>query len=140
MNDENRFLPPSVVSDPDVRTSWRESFTTRRVLLIVAVLLVLALLGWLLTPKATRNPTGGRFGASGPMPVVGAKAQAGDMPITLIGLGAVTPIATVTVQSQISGQIMHIAFKEGQSVKTGDPLILIDPRPYQVALEQAQGA
>jgi membrane fusion protein, multidrug efflux system len=72
--------------------------------------------------------------------VVAATAQAGDMPITLIGLGAVTPLATVTVQSQISGQIMHIAFKEGQSVKTGDPLILIDPRPYQVALEQAQGA
>jgi len=52
----------------------------------------------------------------------------------------VTPLATVTVQSQISGQIMHIYFKEGQTVKAGDPLILIDPRPYQVALEQAQGA
>jgi multidrug efflux system membrane fusion protein len=62
------------------------------------------------------------------------------MPITLIGLGTVTPLATVTVQSQISGQIMHIAFKEGQTVKAGDPLIQIDPRPYQVALEQAQGA
>ncbi|HYL70823.1 MAG TPA: efflux RND transporter periplasmic adaptor subunit, partial [Candidatus Dormibacteraeota bacterium] len=47
---------------------------------------------------------------------------------------------TVTVQSQISGQIVHIAFKEGQTVKAGDPLIQIDPRPYQVALEQAQGA
>jgi multidrug efflux system membrane fusion protein len=72
--------------------------------------------------------------------VVTANARAGDMPITLIGLGTVTPLATVTVQSQISGQIMHIAFKEGQTVKTGDPLIQIDPRPYQVALEQAQGA
>jgi multidrug efflux system membrane fusion protein len=140
MNDENRFLPPNMASDPDVRTSWRESFTTRRVLLIVAVLLVLVLLGWLLTPKATRTPAGGRFGASGPMPVVAAQAHAGDMPITLIGLGAVTPIATVTVQSQISGQIMKISFKEGQTVKQGDALILIDPRPYEVALEQAQGA
>jgi multidrug efflux system membrane fusion protein len=52
----------------------------------------------------------------------------------------VTPIATVTVQSQISGQIMKIAFKEGQAVKAGDPLIQIDARPYQVALEQAEGA
>ena len=52
----------------------------------------------------------------------------------------ITPITTVTVQSQISGQITQIAFKEGQSVKKGDLLILIDPRPYQVALEQAEGA
>jgi multidrug efflux system membrane fusion protein len=62
------------------------------------------------------------------------------MPVTLIGLGAVTPLATVTVQSQISGQIMRIAFKEGATVKQGDPLLLIDPRPYQVALENAEGS
>jgi multidrug efflux system membrane fusion protein len=72
--------------------------------------------------------------------VVTAQARTGDMPITLIGLGTVTPLATVTVQSQISGQIMKIAFKEGQTVKEGDALIQIDPRPYQVALEQAEGA
>jgi membrane fusion protein, multidrug efflux system len=52
----------------------------------------------------------------------------------------VTPLATVTVQSQISGQIMKISFKEGDKVKAADPLFLIDPRPYQVALEQAEGA
>jgi multidrug efflux system membrane fusion protein len=74
------------------------------------------------------------------MPVVVARAGTGDMPITLIGLGTVTPLATVTIQSQINGQIMHIFFKEGQQVQAGDPLIQIDPRPYQVALEQAQGA
>ena len=51
------------------------------------------------------------------MPVVTAGARSGDMPITLIGLGAVTPLATVTVQSQISGQIQKILFKEGQTVK-----------------------
>jgi hypothetical protein len=70
MNDENRFLHPNAVSEPDLKGGWRGSFTTRRVLVIVAVLLVLVLLGWLLTPKATRNPTGGRFAATGPMPVV----------------------------------------------------------------------
>jgi multidrug efflux system membrane fusion protein len=109
-------------------------------LIAAGVLLGFLLLAWLLKPHDTKTTSGGRFAAAGPMPVVVAPATTGDMPITLIGLGTVTPLATVTVQSQISGQIMHIAFKEGQTVKAGDPLIQIDPRPYQVALEQAQGA
>ncbi len=111
----------------------------RRIGLIVAVLLAFVLLAWLLTPKGTKAPGGG-FGGGGPIPVVAASARAGDMPITLIGLGAVTPIATVTVQSQVSGQITKVLFKEGQNVKPGDPLFQIDPRPFQVALEQAEGA
>ena len=108
-------------------------------LIIVAVLLALVLFAWLLKPKPA-PPQGGRFAGGGPMPVVVAQVHIGDMPITLVGLGTVTPLATVTVQSQISGQIMHIAFKEGQEVKAGDSLIQIDPRPYEVALTQAQGA
>jgi multidrug efflux system membrane fusion protein len=139
MNDENR-PPHSALIDTDTRPAWVNVLLTRRVLIIVAVLVGLAIVAWLLTPKATQTGGGGRFAGGGPMPVVTARAHAGDMPITLIGLGTVTPLATVTVQSQISGQIMHIAFKEGQPVKAGDPLIQIDPRPYQVALEQAQGA
>jgi membrane fusion protein, multidrug efflux system len=139
MNDENR-PPHSALTDTDTRPAWVKVLLTRRVLVIVAVLVGLVILAWLLTPKATPPAGGGRFAGGGPMPVVTARARAGDMPITLIGLGTVTPLATVTVQSQISGQIMHIAFKEGQTVKAGDPLIQIDPRPYQVALEQAQGA
>jgi membrane fusion protein, multidrug efflux system len=139
MNDENRYSDIAAPIESDTRPAWLKVLATRRVLVIVGVLVLLALLAWLLTPKATQAPAGGRFGG-GPMPVIAASARAGDMPITLIGLGTVTPLATVTVQSQISGQIMHISFKEGQSVKAGDPLILIDPRPYDVALEQAQGA
>ncbi len=135
MNDENRYLAAPV----DTPRGWRERLLTRRVLVIIALIIALALLGWLLTPKASTRPAG-RFANNGPMPVVVAAARAGDMPITLIGLGTVTPLATVTVQSQIAGQIMHISFQEGQTVKAGDPLIEIDPRPYQVALEQAQGA
>ncbi|MFZ0007675.1 MAG: efflux RND transporter periplasmic adaptor subunit, partial [Steroidobacteraceae bacterium] len=141
MNDENRYSAPSPagLADTDARPEWRRRLRSRRVLIIAGVLVAIALLAWLLTPKATRPPAG-RFAGGGPMPVVAARAQSGDMPITLIGLGAVTPLATVTVQSQISGQIMKILFKEGQTVKAGAPLFLIDPRPYQVALEQAQGA
>ena len=72
----------------------------RRIALVIGVLLLLGLLAWVLTPKGTKAP-GGRFANGGPMPVVAAQARAGDMPITLIGLGAVTPIATVTVQTQV---------------------------------------
>jgi multidrug efflux system membrane fusion protein len=143
MNDENRDLPnsPVVRTDPAARAAWQEYLATRKGLVIIGILLAFVLLAWLLTPAKTAGPpAGGRFGGGGPMPVVSATARSGDMPITLIGLGTVTPLATVTVQSQISGQIMRIAFKEGQTVKAGDALIQIDPRPYEVALEQAQGA
>jgi multidrug efflux system membrane fusion protein len=143
MNDENRPYSPSVTrGDSDSRLAWWKSLSARarQVIVAVAILLGFVLLAWLLTPHASRQPSGGRFAQGGPMPVVTAQVSTGDMPITLIGLGTVTPLATVTVQSQISGQIMKISFKEGQSVKAGDPLILIDPRPYEVALVQAQGA
>jgi membrane fusion protein, multidrug efflux system len=141
MNDINREDPnPVAETDSGAHAAWqRVKSAPRRVLVVVAVLLAFALAAWLLTPKP-RPPQAGRFAGGGPMPVVAAAARTGDMPITLIGLGTVTPLATVTVQSQISGQIMRIAFKEGQTVRKGDSLILIDPRPYEVALEQAQGA
>ena len=125
-------------TDPASPSGWHR-LLTRRWLIVIAVVLALVLLAWLLTPKASKAPTG-RFANTGPMPVATAAAQSGSMPIIVNGLGTVTPITTVTVQSQISGQIMQIAFKEGQTVKRGDLLILIDPRPYQVALEQAEGA
>ena len=142
MNDENRPFSPAVTQpESDRRTEWRKFANThRRVLVVAGILLGFLVLAWLLTPHGTKSAGGGRFATGGPMPVLAARAQAGDMPITLIGLGTVTPLATVTLQSQISGQIVHIAFKEGQTVKSGDPLVQIDPRPYQVALEQAQGA
>ena len=141
MNDTNRDASPILTPGSKPALLWERVRTAPRWALILGVLLLIALAAWLLTPsKAARAPAGGRFAGSGPMPVVVANARSGDMPITLIGLGTVTPLATVTVQSQISGQIMKIAFKEGQTVKAGDPLIQIDPRPYQVALEQAEGA
>jgi len=86
-----------------------------------------------------RGGRGGPAGAGGPpMPVGVAKVSNGDIDITLNALGTVTPIATVTVQSQIAGQLVQIGYTEGQIVKKGDFLAQIDPRPYQVALDQAQ--
>jgi multidrug efflux system membrane fusion protein len=73
------------------------------------------------------------------VPVVVATATEGDLPVFLNGLGNVTAFNTVTVRSRVDGQIVKINFTEGQNVKEGDSLVEIDPRPYQVQLEQAQG-
>ncbi|HUC63297.1 MAG TPA: MdtA/MuxA family multidrug efflux RND transporter periplasmic adaptor subunit [Alphaproteobacteria bacterium] len=111
---------------------------TRRVILILGGLVVAALLTWTLWPQPASKRQGGRFGLNGPMPVVEAAVTKGDMPVVINALGTVTPLATVTVKTQINGRITEIGFKEGQMVKAGDFLAQIDPRPYQIALEQAQ--
>jgi membrane fusion protein, multidrug efflux system len=84
--------------------------------------------------------TGGQRGGGGRgFPVVAATATMGDLPIYLNGLGTVTPFYTVTIKSRVDGQVDKVLFTEGQTVKENDPLIEIDPRPYQVQLIQAQG-
>jgi membrane fusion protein, multidrug efflux system len=82
---------------------------------------------------------GGGFGMGSPLPVVVNLATKGDINIILNGLGTVTPLATVTVTTQISGYLTEVNFTEGQLVNKGDLLAVIDPRPYAAALEQAQG-
>jgi len=83
----------------------------------------------------------GRAGAPGMMvvPVVVATAHKGDLPVYFNGLGTVTAFNTVTVRSRVDGQIVRVNFTEGQYIKEGDSLIEIDPRPFQVQLEQAEG-
>jgi len=121
------------VSRPSRRSWLRWLFWT---------LLLLAIIGaavWHYPKPETQPKTGGRNQFGGPVPVGVATVQRGDMPVTLTGLGTVVPLATVTVKTQINGYLTEVAFQEGQMVKKGDFLAQIDPRPYQVALEQAEG-
>jgi membrane fusion protein, multidrug efflux system len=85
---------------------------------------------------------GGKAGAGGGMPqvpVVVATAKKGDLPVYFSGLGTVTAFNTVTVHSRVDGQLIKVNFTEGQIVHEGEVLAEIDPRPFQVVLEQAQG-
>ena len=78
-------------------------------------------------------------GQAPPQPVGIATAEKGDIRVILNELGTVTSLANVTVKTQLNGYLTEVAFQEGQMVNKGDFLAQIDPRPYQVALEQAQG-
>jgi membrane fusion protein, multidrug efflux system len=113
------------------------------------VLLALAGAGaYFLWPKLTGKNSGNAppvagaaKGGRGPLvtPVDAAKARKGDIGVYFNGLGSVTPIYTVTVKSRVDGQLMSLHYNEGDLVRKGDLLIEIDPRPYQVQLEQAEG-
>ncbi|HEY2352493.1 MAG TPA: MdtA/MuxA family multidrug efflux RND transporter periplasmic adaptor subunit [Candidatus Acidoferrum sp.] len=95
------------------------------------------------SPAARGGAPGARPGAGPhgfpPVPVVVAAAQHGDLPVYFAGLGTVTAFNTVTVHSRVDGQLVSVDFKEGQFVHQGDLLAQIDPRPFQVILEQAEG-
>ncbi len=91
-------------------------------------------------PVAATSTKGGRKGSGGgPLSVAGTAVRHGDIKVYLSGLGTVVPFENVTIRTQISGKLMEINFKEGQMVKAGDLIALVDPRPYQVAQEQARG-
>ena len=100
------------------------------------VILILVGVAWFVHSRAPQDK---RVGRPASVSVVTTPVQQGDLPVTLNALGTVTPLATVTVKTQINGRLVSIGFREGQIVKAGDFLALVDPRPYEIALEQAQG-
>lgn len=73
------------------------------------------------------------------VPIVAATARKGDIGVYIEALGAVTPVYTVNVTSRVQGQVMNVYYREGQMVRKGDPLLEIDPRPYQAAFTQVEG-
>ena len=90
------------------------------------------------TGSAAGSGRRGGFGG-GSVPVVAGKVEQKDMPIYLDGLGTVQAFYTVTVHTRVDGELDKVLFTEGQKVKTGDLLAVVDPRPYQAALDQAIG-
>ena len=109
-------------------------------------LLVLAVLGYggyrvrkgLVAPQAATAGQGANLRLPS-VPVVAAQTRKGDIGVYITGLGAVTPIYTVTVKSRVDGQLMQVHYKEGDIVHQGDLLVEIDPRPFEVQLTQAEG-
>ena len=112
---------------------------------ILIVLVVIGAIGWFASRKHRgTQPAGqakagaGRAGMGNfPVPIIPGKVEQKDVPIYLDGLGTVQAFNTVTIHSRVDGQVIKVAFVEGQDVHVGDLLAQIDPAPFQAALDQA---
>ncbi len=118
-------------SRPFVVRNWKA--------LLVVLVIVLLMVVFVMYLRQKQPVAGGRNGQNGPVAVSVATAVSGDIQVKIPALGTVTPLATVTVRTQITGTLQKILFTEGQVVREGQPLAQIDPRPYEAALQQMEG-
>lgn len=142
---EQYAVPPDVEpADARPVESVSQRRSRRRAWLVAAIITLVAIAAgvWLWTGRTTEEQTKakGRGDPNArPMPVVAAPARRGNIDVFVSALGTVTARNTVVVHSRVDGQLMSVAFSEGQTVKAGDLLAQIDPRPFQVQLTQANG-
>jgi multidrug efflux system membrane fusion protein len=128
--------PPSVPLQP--ASGQKRRFWLWVVVFILLVAGVIFFLRHRRQSPSLTPPTSGRSGAGlAPIMVSTATAQTGDIGIYVNALGVVTPLNTVSVKSRVDGQLMKVNYQEGQLVHVGDPLVEIDPAPYQAALDQS---
>lgn len=99
---------------------------------------VVGLLGWVILHRPPAEEAGRARMGMAPA-IVAATVTKGELPVTVNALGTVTPLSNVTVRTQLSGQLVEVGFQEGQTVKQGDFLAQVDPRPYELSLAQYQG-
>jgi multidrug efflux system membrane fusion protein len=137
MNDVDRRADSASVRPDELRSPL--SSRAKSLLIVLLCLGLLGGLGWYFSQRNAQNGPPGGFGGRRPSATVAfAVASRADVPIKVEALGTVTPIATAVVRPQVSGVIKEIYYQEGQTVKSGQPLVQIDPRPFQLAIDQAQ--
>ncbi|HZT62701.1 MAG TPA: MdtA/MuxA family multidrug efflux RND transporter periplasmic adaptor subunit [Burkholderiales bacterium] len=136
-NRKKMELGPLLIERPETR---RRSLRGAWVVILVLLLAAAGVAVYFLRTGDAPRPTGRRgIDPTRPTPVVAAPARIGDINIYLNGLGTVTPLKTVTVRSRVDGELMRVAFTEGQVVRAGEVLAEIDPRAYRAQLAQAEG-
>ena len=130
----------SLKEAPSIGPSQTATPRSRRRFVLTSILILLLLAGvvWWNRPGSAPQPANSGRNAA-PMSIVPEVVGKGDIGININALGTVSSLATVTIRSQISGQLVRVAFREGDEVKKGDLLAEIDSRPYEATLAQAKG-
>ena len=129
----------SPVSGQGIRQDTPASPKRRKFWLIAGALILIVIIGIVITRSSKDSKSSAPTGAPPVATIKAATAHLGDINYYVEALGTVTPVATVNLYSQVNGVVTAVHYSEGQMVHRGDPLIDIDPRPYEAQLQQVEG-